>query len=225
MSRCLIVFAKEPVKGTVKTRLGDVLNESQCLGLYKAFLKDTLKTAGEVDCEKIIMAYQSVNRPSSYLRSIAKGCLFYRQQGKDLGERMINSVQFAKLKGQKKIVIIGSDSPALSPAVIDEAFLKLEGTDIVLGPSLDGGFYLIGLKKPEKKLFAGVRWSSKGVLKETLKNARKAQKKVVLLKRHYDVDDRDSLGLLIKELKEKRNRSVAPWSQKFLKERKLSCAR
>ena len=147
---CLVVFAKEPRLGRVKTRLRDVLTNRQCLGLYKAFLKDTKAMIDRVDCPLKILAYDSFHREPRYLKEIFSKFIFYQQKGKDLGERMHKAFQCAQKLGAEKTVLIGSDVPELPPQYIQEAFIELNKNDFVLGPSEDGGYYLIGLKIPCK---------------------------------------------------------------------------
>ena len=100
-------------------------------------------------------------------------------------------------------------------AFIKEAFCKLETHDLVLGPSRDGGFYLIGMKKPEQRVFSHVRWSSDKAARQTLYNAKKLKIKVALLKKWYDIDDLSSLFFLKTDLENKKNSAF--WTKKMLK--------
>lgn len=215
MKRFLIVFAKEPEKGRVKTRLGKCFPNAQLLNLYKAFLKDTLDTAEKVDCEEKILAYSASGEPR-YLKSISRNFKFYAQRGRNLGKRMHNAFMYTKDKGAKKAVIIGSDSPDLSAGIINNAFQRLDKYDFVLGPSYDGGYYLIGLKKPEPCIFEGIRWSTPDVFEDTVKKARKMNKKIFVLKKWYDIDNLKSLGRLVCELKRNRRKDTAKWTKRFL---------
>lgn len=217
LKRCLIVFAKEPEIGRVKTRLRIYLNENRLLGLYKAFLKDTIDVLKRVKCEERILAYTSKQEPL-FLKRIGCGLRFYKQKGKDLGMRMHNAFVYAKNIKAKKTVIIGSDSPTLSPYAIQNAFRKLDRYDIVLGPAADGGYYLIGLKDHCIALFKSIKWSCRSVLDKTLNRAKHIGKKVVLLKGWYDVDDYNSLNRLKDDLMmRQKNRGVAKYTRRFLK--------
>ncbi|MFA5008475.1 MAG: TIGR04282 family arsenosugar biosynthesis glycosyltransferase [Candidatus Omnitrophota bacterium] len=213
--RCLIIFAKEPVKGKVKTRLLDCLTKNSCLKLYKAFLRDTLDVARAVKCEKKIIAYEANNEPV-YLKRIGKDFSFYRQQGDNLGERMHNVFRSAEEEGGSKIIIIGSDSPTISPEFIEDGFTLLDNNDIVLGPARDRGLYLVGLKKPLFDLFKNIPWSSSKVLPQALSNAESLGKKVAKLDEWYDVDDRESLLYLNTSLKNNKDMKVARWTKKAL---------
>lgn len=216
MKECLIVFAKEPKKGKVKTRLQEYLTQDLCVNLYKAFLRDTLDLTEKIACEYKILAYDSHGKNPRYLKEIAPRHTFYKQKGECLGERMSNAFRFAKDTGASKMVIIGSDSPALPASSIKRAFGLLGRADVVLGPSLDGGYYLIGLKSPCPGLFKGIVWSSPTVLKSTINNAQGLKKRVVLLDKRYDIDDVRDLFRLKNDLSKIRNRSVARWTRKFM---------
>jgi len=217
MKKCLIIFAKEPKKGQVKTRLKKALSEGQCLELYKAFLKDIYMMANKVDADLRILAFEANHRKPEYLRKTFRGFSFYQQWGKDLGERMYHAFNFAKRKKATKTIIIGSDTPTLPPQYIRVAFNCLDQDDMVLGPSRDGGYYLIGLKKNHKDLYENVRWSSTKVLRETIRNAKRLRKKLFLLKPWYDIDEPKDLRRLQKELMDKRNTKSVMSTRKIFK--------
>lgn len=216
MKRCLIVFAKEPEKGRVKTRLADCLSGAERLNLYKAFLKDTVRLARKIRCETRILAYAS-NKNPVYLKKVAANFVFYKQRGKGLGMRIHNAFKFASKNNAdtQKTVLIGSDSPLLPANYIKKAFQELERKDVVLGPADDGGYYLVGLKKPCLGLFKGIKWSSAQVLKSTIKNIKSREKSFSFLDRFYDVDICASLSRLRQDLRKQKN--TAPWTRRFLK--------
>lgn len=215
MRRCLIVFAKEPQAGSVKTRLSRCLPERQTVRLYKAFLKDTLDLAKKARCEVRVVAYTSNGRDPRYLARIGPSFLFYKQEGKNLGERMYNAFTFAADKKAERTVILGSDSPTVPLSYIARAFGALGRNDIVIGPSRDGGYYLIGLKRPCFGIFKGVQWSSGSVFERSVKNARRLHKRVAVLDAWYDVDTARDLECLKTDL-QKRKKSVASWTRQIL---------
>ncbi|MFC1570687.1 TIGR04282 family arsenosugar biosynthesis glycosyltransferase [Candidatus Omnitrophota bacterium] len=198
MKSSLIIFAKEPEKGKVKTRLEEAFTQKECVELYKAFLKDTLKLVECVKADEKILAYESSGE-ASYLKGISEGLKMYRQVGSDLGERMHNAFCEASSNGSSKIVIIGSDSPTLSPSLVDEAFEKLEESDIVIGPTSDGGYYLIGLKNPWTGLFKDVEWSTERTLEDTLRNLKEAGKNAYMLSEDHDIDSPEDLKWIISD--------------------------
>lgn len=185
--RILIIFAKEPRKGRVKSRLEGRLSRGSCVKLYKLLLRDTVKSVRKINCCKKVIAYDAVNKEPAFLKRIARGFEFYRQKGKDLGERMFDAFKTFGAEGAA-VVIIGSDAPGLASSRMKKAFAELNNNDLVLGPAYDGGYYLIGLKKPCNKIFKGIKWSSGSVFKRTLKKAREMKKKVALLKPWHDID-------------------------------------
>jgi len=179
MNDCLIVFAKEPKGGEVKTRLQSDLSQDTCVKLYKAFLKDTFKLVRAIQCFDMVLAYESSVPEPRYLKTIARDFIFYKQKGRDLGEKMHDAFKYAKGLNYEKVIIIGSDSPNLPALYIKDAFKRLDENDIVLGPSHDGGYYLIGLKEPCLEIFKRVQWSSKTTREDTVKNARRLEKKLL----------------------------------------------
>lgn len=218
MKGCLIIFAKEPKPGKVKTRLKGYLSEERCAELYKVFLKDTLELARAAKCFHKILAYDAFGFAPRYLKTIAPDFIFYKQRGDDLGERMHNAFKFAKGMKCEKTLIIGSDSPDLPVTYLKEAFKCLDKNDIVLGPVFDGGYYLIGLKKPCLQIFQGVKWSSRSVFKDTLKIAIVLGIKAAVLKKWHDIDKYSDLVFLKQSLK--KNKRSAPWTRKFFENRR-----
>lgn len=216
MRRFLIVFAKEPVKGKVKTRLNGCLSSEKRLNLYKAFLRDTVDLTNKIKCENKILAYDS-NKEPGFLKKIAPNFVFYKQNGENLGMRMLNVLKFITKDNFSKAVIIGSDAPTLPACYIEKAFRQLDKKDIVLGPTLDGGYYLIGFKRPCSGVFRGIKWSANSVLKNTINNIKNLKRNFSLLDEWYDVDDKEALIRLKLDLKKERDKSVAQWTRKFLK--------
>lgn len=194
----LIIFAKAPVKGKVKTRLQKNLSQTKALKLYKEFLLQAVSIAEKVkDCKKIIACYPDENHP--YFKTLAKRFGFYliKQYGKDLGERMESAFTELLNDGYKKVIIIGCDSPSLPKEYIDDAFIALDKKSLVVGPSCDGGYYLIGVKGAAPPIFKNMKWGTKDVLKETLKRMPKKQLfSIYLLPFWYDIDTIEDLQFL-----------------------------
>ena len=193
----MVIFAREPKKGKVKTRLASRLSQTECLRLYKRFLRDTVSLARNINCSRRIIAFDSDEQNPSFLKKIASDFGFYRQKGRYLGERMLD-VFNALAATDMKIVIIGSDSPGLPGSYISRAFDELNKKDIVLGPAYDGGYYLIGLKKPCRAIFAGVKWGASSVFAQTLKKAKELKMKIAVLGSWYDIDTPQDLKYLQK---------------------------
>ncbi len=211
--RFIIVFAKEPQRGKIKTRLNNDLSQKSIVGLYKAFLKDTVAAINTYKNVHKIMAYCSEGHPV-YLKRIAPGYILYKQEGVSLGQRLYAAFVFAKNQGATKIVVVGSDAPDLPCAYIKTAFRKLARHDVVFGPSTDGGYYLVALKKPVRNIFQGIKWSTSSVLAESLRKAKGARQKVSLLKPWRDIDQYEDLEALRTSVK--KNKACARHTREFL---------
>lgn len=194
----LIIFAKTPVKGKVKTRLQKNLSQTNVLKLYKEFLFQTVYTAKKVrNCKKIIACYPDENHP--YFKTLAMKFGFHliKQHGSDLGNRMKNAITELLNNGYKKAVIIGCDSPTLPKEYIEKAFNVLNKKSLVIGPSCDGGYYLIGVRGVAPPIFNNIKWGTREVLKETLKRIpKKMLPSFHLLPFWYDIDTNEDLEFL-----------------------------
>ena len=131
-----------------------------------------------------------------------------------MGRRLARAFAFAENQGATKTVIIGSDAPDLPCEYIETAFRQLSRHDIVFGPSCDGGYYLAALKEPIQNIFQGIKWSSSGVLKESVRKAKAAKKKVYLLKPWRDIDGREDLEAIRAAFKT--NKISARHTRRFL---------
>lgn len=189
----LIVFAREPKDGKVKTRLLTHLSPPRVTSLYKGFLETVFEVALKVPDVTPMIYYAGTGSAIPFLRKYENRFTLRRQTGSDLGARMHNAFSHAARQRYQKTVIIGTDCLTLSPTDIQKAFLKLNTHDCVLGPSKDGGYYLIGLKHPDQSLFSGIHWSTDQVLEETLKWLRRKKKKGYLLSQKEDIDTFRSL--------------------------------
>ena len=186
----LVVFARAPERGKVKTRLAAALGEDAALALYRAFLDDVCALAAEAAGRRVLAV---AGDPTS-LEALSRkhGLELVQQEGHDLGDRMDRSIRRELAHGP--VCIIGSDSPSLPAAFIRDAFVRLRDREIVIGPSTDGGYWLVGATRPIPEIFASIEWSTDRVLVETLR--RLANTSWGLLPFWYDVDDAQSLALL-----------------------------
>lgn len=189
----LIIFAKAPVPGQVKTRLQTHLSAEECAELHASFIIDAIRIAHRVpDSDIFISCHPGVENP--FFQKVARDhkVRLTPQNGNDLGERMANGIRDALSTGYKKVVIIGSDSPDLPPEYIQEAFKRLETSEMVIGPATDGGYYLIGGIK-ELPVFEGIPWSSDKVFEMTLKKAGGHGLIFSVLNEWYDIDTWEDL--------------------------------
>ncbi len=181
----LVVFAKNLLPGTVKTRLAADIGMDLAMEVYKELVAYTAEVADKVKTSKAVYYSEYVElydffHDEKYSKHI--------QEGNDLGQRMLNAFYDAFEGEYDKMVLIGSDTPDISKKIIDEAFQKLDDHDAVVGPAEDGGYYLIGLKQAYPQLFEGKEYSHDKVLEELLEEAEELELKVAQLKTLFDVD-------------------------------------
>ena len=188
MSTCAVLFAKEPVPGAVKTRLQSLMSARDAARLYEAMLLDCATELQATKAATKVIAFAPVDAEDA-LRTLLTpiGAFEYvPQPDGDLGQRMEGLMQWAFARGAERVVIVGSDSPSLPAAYIDEGLALLREKEVVLGPSTDGGYYLVGRKKGESRIFRDVAWSTGMVLRQTLERLGKQSLGVLPL--WYDVD-------------------------------------
>lgn len=200
-SNALIVVAKQPLPGRTKTRLSPPLKPEQASVLYECFLKDTLDLIREVEQVQPVIAFLPAGA-GAYFQQLAPDFELIQQEGSDLGARLDNAISAYLSRGYERVVIMNSDGPTLPSAYLSEAFAALGASDVVLGPSEDGGYYLIGVKQPVPHLLRGVQMSTSTVAADTIALAVEQNLSVHLLPPWYDVDDAASLRRLIKEVKD-----------------------
>lgn len=198
MKRAIIIMAKVPRAGNVKTRLQPFLSAEQCILLSEAFLEDTVNKAKRIS-EKLIIAFSPADERGYFDKFGDEKLILIEQKGSDLGERMFKAFQFALSQNSDSAVMIGTDSPTFPADYIEQAFefLELE-TDAVLGKTSDGGFYLIGLRKSNKEIFENVAWSSDKTFEQTYQNIMKLDLHLREVPSWFDVDEKDDL-LKLKE--------------------------
>lgn len=210
----LIIFAREPKDGKVKTRLARDLPVRAVTRLYKAFIRDVIKIALKVPCTERFLFYDAGTGSSiPFLRKAASGFRLKKQAGKDLGERMHKAFEHCHKNGFRRVAIIGSDCVTVNARDIETAFHKLSTHDCVLGPAKDGGYYLIAMSRPCGGIFRGVAWGTSAVLEQTLGNVRALGKTVFLLRQHDDFDEMDDLRAFSRAAK---GVPVAMYTQKVL---------
>ena len=197
-TNALIVVAKRPTPGKTKTRLSPPLTPELASALYECFLFDTLEQMRRVDDAWRVIAYL---HERDYFQRLAPDFELIPQEGHDLGERLDNALTSYLLHGYERVIIMDSDSPTLPPDYLSQAFSVLsDGADVVLGPCDDGGYYLIGIKKPTPRLLREVHMSTPMVAAETMALAKEEGLHLVTLPIWYDIDDVASLSRLIKEI-------------------------
>lgn len=192
--RVLGVFAKEPVPGKVKTRLCPPLSAGDAAALYRVCLEETLSSMG-VTSASLVIFYEGDER---FFRSAFPGIPLISQGQGDLGCRLDRAFSTLFERGAASVVIIGSDSPDLPPALTEKAFATLQKHDCVITPSRDGGYVLVGQRRHHRELFRDIPWSSSRVLGQTRQKAAGLQISYRELGSWEDIDDIPSLRRLIK---------------------------
>jgi hypothetical protein len=190
MTALLIIFAKEPRPGHVKTRLSPFLSPEAAAQLYHNFLLDILEEMDRVQEVRLALAFSPPEAQDFFQALASPGMDIFSQEGSDLGERMARACAWGFGAGYNPVLLRGSDTPDLPAAVVSEAreVLAAGHSQVVLGPATDGGYYLVGLTRPQPNLFQGPSWSSSTVLKSTLKVARQQNLTVHLLPTWSDID-------------------------------------
>ncbi len=183
----LLVVAKKPTPGQTKTRLCPPLTPAQAATLYDCFLRDTLDVMRRVSGVRRVIGYLPEDA-EAYFRQLAPDMELTCQQGASLGERLDHLLAQALLGGSSRAVVMDSDSPNLPAGYLRQAFERLTGADIVLGPTRDGGYYLVGMKQPQPQLLRQVQMSTPHVLADTLRLAEARGLTASLLPAWYDVD-------------------------------------
>lgn len=194
-SSALILFAKDPVEGQVKTRLSSHLDTSAILILYRHFLRDSIDKICSVGDVDRLIGIASEPQSNYFNEESRKHPLrLFVQKGRDLGERMRQAFEDRFKEGYERVVIIGSDSPTLPTAYIEQALQSEK--EVVIGPSTDGGYYLIGMQGNVTDMFEEVSWGTDRVLSESLNVLKHKRAEAELLPVWYDVDLPEDLRFL-----------------------------
>lgn len=220
MSSVCIVMVKAPRAGAVKTRLVPPLAREEAASLAECFARDTVAAVRRV-VRDVVVAYAPDDGRGA-LEALFKdeGLLWFAQRGEDLGARIESAASHAFARGRGPVVIVGTDSPTLPPAFVERAVASLSAgeTDVALGPTEDGGYYLVGLRQTFGGLFRHVEWSTPRVYRQTADNASRLGLRVLELPRWYDVDTHaDLLRLRDELLSDEASRTRAPSTREWLR--------
>lgn len=195
-SRALLVFAKAPKPGKVKTRLLAAVSPEVAAELHEACITDTLRLARKMHgCDVLVFAAGG----SSYFRGLARRrgsgarLRVLPQRGADLGARMESAFRKCFAMGYREVVVIGTDTPWMGAERVRQAFSGLRVNDLVIGPAEDGGYYLLGLREMVPGIFRGIPWSTERVLQLTLKRIIALKLRRRLLRQDFDLDRPEDL--------------------------------
>ena len=201
MTRALAIVGKAPLAGTTETRLAPPLSPWQAADLYRAFLQDTVQMALRLRWERVTLIYPPhAGAEHALLRLLPPGIGLRPQSGEGLGAALADAFRSELAAGAERVVLIGSDNPTVPVDIVEAAGVGLGDHDLVIGPSTDGGYYLIGMARPHLGVFERITWSTSLVLGETLERARELGLSVELLPEWYDVDTPEDLERLRADL-------------------------
>lgn len=161
----LIIFAKNPVLGKVKSRLSATMGDEKALEIYCKLLLYTHKVTLQLNCEKAIFYSDYIDNDDNWDNTLYQKHI---QKGNDLGLKMLNAFRKGFELGYEKISIIGTDNFEITPEIINNGFELLKSNDIVIGPAKDGGYYFLGMKKLYPSIFKNKQWSTSSVFNNTL---------------------------------------------------------
>jgi len=212
----VVVFAKAPRPGLVKTRLCPPLTPEQAASLYSCMLEDVLDVTAKL-CRRRAWKLRVAVHPADGLAEVAAhappGAEFVAQAGEGLSARMSHAVAEAAAAGYERIVLRGSDSPALSPKLLEAAVEQLETSDVVIGPDVDGGYNLLGLCGAQPGLFDHAM-STASVAEDTRANALRMGLSCSALATSFDLDTADDLARLQRHLSEPANAEDTRWCRR-----------
>ncbi len=205
----LVVFARQPVAGAVKTRLAETIGDAAAVQLYCGFLEDTVttcaswrkQTVGADPNRRLVFAVDPSADDPLIAELARRGGMHVVEQGEgDLGDRLQRAMDAEFSRGARAVCVIGSDAPTLPRSHLDHAFRALHFEPAVFGPSFDGGYWLVGAQRPAPDLFTNIPWSSEDTLDASLRHLRGSKTLGHLLPYWYDVDDAADLKRLVTQV-------------------------
>lgn len=199
MKNAVICFTRVPRPGQTKTRLLPVLTPEECAGLHWAFLKDLAQVYRQMDAD-LFLAYTADPDWGALKEVFPMAAGFIPQEGNGLGEKMDHAIRTVLARGYDAVVLTGADLPLLTKAHLQSGFAALEGADIAIGPTADGGYYLVASKKPCPEIFAGQQYGGRTVFDNTLAAAKAAGYTVAAALPCGDVDTPEDLRQLLTAL-------------------------
>lgn len=166
MKQALIIFARNPVRGKVKTRLAATMGDNKALSIYQSLLEHTVQITQQLPCDRYVFYADGISKNDVWPDHLY---LKKNQEGNDLGQRMLHAFDTLFQLGYQKIIIIGTDCFELSSSILLDAFTALDEKEVVIGPSEDGGYYLLGMRQFFPFLFQEKAWSTKNADNSSVK--------------------------------------------------------
>jgi rSAM/selenodomain-associated transferase 1 len=195
-----------------------LLSKDDTTELYRCFLKDTLALMASVPGTDTVISYTPEGSEHYFNGIVSNGARLLAQRGESFGDKLFHALADLLGEGYSSAAIMDADSPTLPRQYLVRAFEELSraGDRVVLGPASDGGYYLIGVKQPHRRLFDRITWSTEMVLGQTIERAREIGLEVVLLPEWFDVDNGDELRRLCRELANGHDTALAENTRRFL---------
>ena len=218
-SAALIVFAKAPVAGQVKTRLCPPLTPDEAASLHGSLVLDLLERCQTVKgCDRILAGSPTPEHPFFSAMKTRFKIPIWDQIGDDLGARMGHAFQSALGSSYHSVLIVGTDIPGITVSLITTAFKNLQDHDIVLGPTVDGGYYLIGLRTPVPELFENIPWSTDQVFSLTEEKINALGLTLTVLPILRDLDTVEDLQVFVQDSKDRKNQIFSNRTKNVLQE-------
>ena len=200
MKDALLVFVKLPVAGRVKTRLQPELSPELAVGLYRAMVNDVFTALERPEQWDLVAFCSPPGQERAFREWLPGSTRLVPQSGTDLGERLARAFEWSHAQGHSRTLIVGTDMPTLGSDALSDAFAALESVEVVLGPSTDGGYYLVGLKEPRPEFFEDVDWSTSEVLEQTVAKLEGGRATYRLLPERTDIDTWQDAVAVLKEI-------------------------
>lgn len=198
--KALIIFTRVPIPGQTKTRLMPFLDGDQCARLHTCFLKDILQKVQRVDAT-LFLFYTPRDEKDLLRDAVGDKITCLPQYGEDLGQKMKHAIGSVLRLGFEKVILMGSDIPHIHPETLNNAFDNLEQKDIVIHPTFDGGYYLIGMKREYESIWQIERYGTNTVIYDTLQHMKNEHLSTAVGQMYYDVDDKEDLCKLYSDMK------------------------
>ncbi len=200
MRNAVLVFVKLPVAGEVKTRLQPELSPALAAKLYRVMVDDVFTALERPGRWDLFAFFSPPGQELSFREWLPSSVILVPQSGTDLGERLADAFEWSHAQGHSRTIIVGTDMPTLGSDVLSDAFEALERNEVVLGPSTDGGYYLVGLKEPRSEFFEDVGWSTAEVLEQTIARVDEAGARYHLLPEKTDIDTWQDALIVLEEI-------------------------
>lgn len=204
MMEALILMTRIPHRGYTKTRLMPQISPEGCEAIHRSFLLDYFECFDQMQaCRDIFIAYAPEHYTTSFLELIPEAYVCFEQVGKDIGERMLQAFKHVFDLGYSKVVLVGCDIPHIQLKTYEAAYLKLDEHDMVISPTYDGGYCLIGLKAMCETIFVNdFKWGKQSVVEKTYKIANQVGLEVSILEKYRDIDEYDDLLALWRDYRD-----------------------